>query len=100
MDKQILILRTSYYVADKYKYPRGMGKIDCNHRFDATFFGIHSKMCMAMDSMNQIIMERAYEAIIDSGNKCYIMKTSGMHNCLQKNGKRLISSLLVIQLQP
>ena len=37
------------------------------NKFDATFFGIHSKLADKMDPTSRMLLEHAYEAIIDSG---------------------------------
>lgn len=36
-------------------------------KFDAAFFGIHSKQCNAIDPQGRHILECAYEAILDAG---------------------------------
>lgn len=47
--------------------PRRKGIINNLNKFDASFFGIHSKQANAMDPQGRQIIECAYEAIIDAG---------------------------------
>lgn len=47
--------------------PRRAGKIWDLEKFDATFFGVHFKQAHTMDPQCRLLMETAYEAIIDAG---------------------------------
>ncbi|KAF0753497.1 fatty acid synthase-like, partial [Aphis craccivora] len=47
--------------------PQRTGKLNQINKFDAAFFGIHYKQAHAMDPMCRIILEKSYEAIVDSG---------------------------------
>lgn len=47
--------------------PLRIGKIKNINKFDASFFGVHYKQAHAMDPMCRILLEKAYEAIIDAG---------------------------------
>lgn len=47
--------------------PRRKGVINNVGKFDASFFGIHSKQANSMDPQGRQIIECAYEAIMDSG---------------------------------
>ena len=47
--------------------PKRNGKIKELSKFDATFFGVHPKQATYMDPQLRILMELAYEAIIDAG---------------------------------
>ncbi|XP_053693616.1 fatty acid synthase [Sabethes cyaneus] len=47
--------------------PRRMGKINNLEKFDATFFGVHFKQAHTMDPQCRILVEHAYEAVIDAG---------------------------------
>ena len=47
--------------------PKRNGKIKDLSKFDATFFGVHPKQATYMDPQLRILMELAYEAIIDAG---------------------------------
>lgn len=44
------------------------GKLNQIDRFDAAFFGVHYNQAHSMDPMSRIILEKSYEAIVDSGN--------------------------------
>lgn len=52
--------------------PQRTGKINNVNKFDASFFGVHYKQAHTMDPMCRILLEKAYEAIIDAG-KCNIV---------------------------
>ncbi|KAM7359337.1 fatty acid synthase 3 [Cochliomyia hominivorax] len=47
--------------------PKRSGKIYELEKFDATFFGVHFKQAHTMDPQTRILMEVAYEAVIDAG---------------------------------
>ena len=47
--------------------PKRMGKINNLEKFDATFFGVHFKQAHTMDPQSRMLVEHAYEAIIDAG---------------------------------
>jgi fatty acid synthase len=47
--------------------PRRMGKVADLEKFDATFFGVHYKQCHTMDPQGRLLIEHAYEAILDAG---------------------------------
>ncbi|KYN01849.1 Fatty acid synthase [Cyphomyrmex costatus] len=47
--------------------PQRTGKINDVGKFDALFFGVHFKQAHTMDPMCRILLEHAYEAIIDAG---------------------------------
>lgn len=48
--------------------PTRTGKISDLTKFDTTFFAVHSKQADAVDPMGRILLELAYEAIVDAGN--------------------------------
>ncbi|XP_012251516.2 fatty acid synthase-like [Athalia rosae] len=52
---------------DDPEIPKRCGKINNVEKFDSVFFGVHSKQAHIMDPMCRILMEHAYEAIIDAG---------------------------------
>lgn len=52
---------------DSNIYLRFTGVINNLRKFDASFFGIHSKQCNAMDPQGRHVIECAYEAIMDAG---------------------------------
>ncbi|KAG4069737.1 hypothetical protein HA402_003178 [Bradysia odoriphaga] len=47
--------------------PRRSGKIEGLQKFDATFFGVHFKQAHTMDPQCRMLIETAYEAILDAG---------------------------------
>ena len=47
--------------------PKRCGKIFELEKFDATFFGVNFKQAHSLDPQTRILMETAYEAIIDAG---------------------------------
>lgn len=47
--------------------PARTGKLKEINKFDAEFFGIHSKLANAMDVQLRILLEVTHEAIIDAG---------------------------------
>lgn len=54
--------------AEHPEIPQRTGKLNQVNKFDAAFFGIHYKQAHTMDPMCRIILEKSYEAIVDSGN--------------------------------
>lgn len=53
--------------ADHPDIPQRTGKINNVSKFDALFFGVHFKQAQTMDPMCRMLLEHAYEAIIDAG---------------------------------
>jgi fatty acid synthase, animal type len=47
--------------------PKRSGKINNLEKFDASFFGIHSKQAQTMDPQCRVLLEHAYEAVLDAG---------------------------------
>lgn len=47
--------------------PKRVGKIFDLEKFDANFFGIHNKLAESTDPQIRILLEVAYEAILDAG---------------------------------
>ncbi|XP_077296458.1 fatty acid synthase-like [Arctopsyche grandis] len=47
--------------------PQRTGKINHVNRFDASFFGVHYKQAHTMDPMCRLLLEKAYEAVVDAG---------------------------------
>lgn len=58
----------TYTSAEHPEIPQRTGKLNEVNKFDAAFFGIHYKQAHTMDPMCRIILEKSYEAIVDSGN--------------------------------
>ncbi|KAG7203850.1 hypothetical protein KM043_017904 [Ampulex compressa] len=64
---ELLALNNERWSTDYKQLPRRSGKISNLSKFDASFFGIHPKQTESMDPMGRILMEHAYEAIVDAG---------------------------------
>lgn len=47
--------------------PKRAGKINNIDKFDATFFGVHFKQGHTMDPQQRMLVERAYECVLDAG---------------------------------
>lgn len=47
--------------------PRRSGKINNLEKFDASFFSIHNRLANDTDPQARILLEHAYEAILDAG---------------------------------
>ncbi|XP_065219793.1 fatty acid synthase isoform X2 [Planococcus citri] len=47
--------------------PQRTGKLNEVNKFDAAFFGVHYKQAQTMDPMSRILLEKAYEAVVDAG---------------------------------
>ncbi|XP_011703203.1 PREDICTED: fatty acid synthase [Wasmannia auropunctata] len=47
--------------------PQRTGKVSDVGKFDALFFGVHFKQAHTMDPMCRMLLEHAYEAIVDAG---------------------------------
>lgn len=47
--------------------PRRSGKINNIEKFDASFFGVNFKQARCMDPQARLILEHAYEAVLDAG---------------------------------
>ncbi|GBP45813.1 Fatty acid synthase [Eumeta japonica] len=52
--------------------PQRTGKINNVEKFDASFFGVHYKQAHTMDPMCRIILEKAYEAIVDADSTVFL----------------------------
>ncbi|XP_048467070.1 fatty acid synthase-like [Rhincodon typus] len=50
-----------------YGLPHRSGKLKDISKFDASFFGVHPKQAHTMDPQLRIILETAYEAVVDGG---------------------------------
>lgn len=53
--------------AGLYGLPRRSGKLKDLSKFDAAFFGVHAKLAHTMDPQLRLLLEVAYEAIVDAG---------------------------------
>ncbi|XP_066906939.1 fatty acid synthase [Halyomorpha halys] len=61
---------------DHPEIPQRTGKLKEVNKFDAAAFGVHFNQAESMDPMNRILLEKSYEAIIDSGNNPFTLKGS------------------------
>ncbi|EZA57700.1 Fatty acid synthase [Ooceraea biroi] len=52
---------------DHAEIPQRLGKINNVGKFDALFFGVHFKQAHTLDPMCRMLLEHAYEAVIDAG---------------------------------
>ncbi|XP_015515781.2 fatty acid synthase [Neodiprion lecontei] len=52
---------------DHPEIPQRTGKINGIGKFDSLFFGVHFKQAHTLDPMCRMLLEHAYEAIIDAG---------------------------------
>lgn len=50
-----------------HELPPRKGILNSISKFDAAFFGIHSKQANLMDPQGRGILEAAYEAVLDAG---------------------------------
>lgn len=50
-----------------YGLPRRFGTIKDLDKFDASFFGVHSKQANVLDPQLRLLLESTYEAIVDAG---------------------------------
>lgn len=60
-----------------YGAPAMSGKLKELTKFDAEFFGIHSKLSNVMDAQLRILLEVTHEAIVDAGIS-WIFLTEGI----------------------
>lgn len=64
---------TYFFVITEYpEIPERAGRIRDLNKFDAVFFGIHGKQANAMDPMLRVLLEKAYEAILDAGRNIFL----------------------------
>lgn len=47
--------------------PKRSGKVSNLEKFDASFFSIHKKLANFTDPQGRVLLEHAYEAILDAG---------------------------------
>ena len=66
-NKDLVIEDQTRWPTGLYNLPRRQGNISDINRFDAQFFGIHGKQVNAMDPQIRILLEKTYEAVLDSG---------------------------------
>lgn len=70
----------SFFILGLNGTPPAFGKVRDVEKFDTTFFGIHRRLSNFMDPQNRLILERSFEAIIDSGNINIIIHYTKLNN--------------------
>lgn len=55
-----------------YGLPKRNGKLKDISHFDAAFFGVHPKQAHTMDPQLRLLLEVAYEAILDGGENVLV----------------------------
>lgn len=56
--------------------PRRSGKVSDLDKFDASFFGVNFRQARTMDPQSRMLLEHAYEAVIDSGTTPKALRNS------------------------
>lgn len=56
-----------------YGLPKRNGKLKDISHFDAAFFGVHPKQANTMDPQLRLMLEIAYEAIVDGGEELQLI---------------------------
>lgn len=56
-----------FFIPEHPSLPKRFGKVENLEKFDSVFFGIQPKQVHAMDCMSRMLLEHAYEAIVDAG---------------------------------
>lgn len=57
-----------------YGLPKRNGKLKDISHFDAAFFGVHPKQANTMDPQLRLMLEVAYESIVDGGEETKALK--------------------------
>lgn len=68
-DLLALLIIINFYSVGLYGLPKRNGKLNDVSHFDAAFFGVHPKQANTMDPQLRIMLEIAYEAILDGGKE-------------------------------
>jgi len=64
----IIIIYNYKKILDEWPgVPAATGKMSVAQKLDDTFMGINSRIVKTMDPLTRVLLERAYEAIIDAG---------------------------------
>lgn len=63
--------------AGLYGLPKRNGKLKDISHFDAAFFGVHPKQANSMDPQLRLMLEIAYEAIVDGGELRFSLQLGG-----------------------
>lgn len=72
-------------VSDHPEIPQRTGKLKEVRKFDASAFGVHYNQAESMDPMNRILLEKSYEAIIDSGKSIMPQKLEILNDHSRSN---------------
>lgn len=64
-------INITYIFAEHPEIPQRTGKLNEVGKFDAAFFGVHFKQAHTMDPMCRMLLEKAYEAVVDSGTNAH-----------------------------
>ena len=67
LNKDLVTEDQSRWPSGLYGVPKRAAKISDVNKFDAQFFGVHGIQVNHMDPQIRILLEKAYEAILDSG---------------------------------
>nr|QCW07584.1 fatty acid synthase 4 [Blattella germanica] len=67
MDDLMQTANTPAWQTTKLTVPNRIGRINEMNKFDGMYFGIHRKQASSLDVMARLILERAYEALVDAG---------------------------------
>jgi fatty acid synthase len=57
----------TYVFTDHPEIPARTGKLHNIDKFDSSFFSVHNKQAQSMDPQCRMLLEMAYEAIVDAG---------------------------------
>ena len=63
-----------YLFVGLYGLPKRNGKLKDISHFDAAFFGVHPKQANTMDPQLRLMLEVAYESIVDGGEETKALK--------------------------
>ena len=71
LSKSLYFWRCFDYFSGCHGLPTRTGKLKDLTKFDATFFGVHSKQAARMDPQVRMLLEVTFEAIVDAGMCSY-----------------------------
>jgi fatty acid synthase len=69
----MLVLAENRWGTFKTNLPKYLGFLSNMEKFDASFFGIPQKMAEHIDPQSRLLLEHAYEAIMDAGKNIFII---------------------------
>ena len=67
---KFLVISLDFTYLGMHGLPCGNGKLKDLSKFDACFFGVAPKQADRMDPQQRILLETAYECIVDAGIVC------------------------------